>query len=249
MELIEGVINWTNDNSGFLSVVIFLLTLLIAWLSGLFQAINRKPKFRIDLIEHDSFGCIFDLKRTHNGLPINKTSFAIYLRVTNIGNAPSTIRKIKLGYIKSDLNPLWISSMMKNRQWISETISKDDFNVMFEGSSRGKVIPFLKQRNMNYNNSTDTYLQEGKSVNGMVYFEQMESFGNWVPRLSDDGRKANIVIMIRDVYNRKHTKHFDIKIVTPEDAFKYNSYFGQTQIEYFKDKSNEESDKAQSKSE
>ena len=107
---------------------------------------------------------------------------------------------------------------------------------MFENSDRGKTIPFLKQRNWKYANDTDTYLQEGKSQNGLVYFEQMESYGNWVPRLSDDGQKANIVIEIKDAYDRKHIKNFNIKMVTPEYAFRYNSYFGQTQIEYFKDK-------------
>jgi hypothetical protein len=249
MELLNEIIKWTNDNSGFLSVVIFVLTLVIAWLSGLFQAIRKKPKFKIDLIEHDSFGCIFDLNRTHNGLPVNKTSFAIYLRVTNIGNAPSTIGKIKLGYIKSDLKSLRTASRMKNRNWIPETISKDDFNVMFENSDRGKTIPFLKQRNWKYTNNTDTYLQEGKSQNGMVYFEQMESYGSWVPRLSDDGQKANIVIEIKDAYGRKHLKSFDIKMVTPEYAFRYNSYFGQTQIEYFKTEEAEDSGQEKSEAE
>jgi hypothetical protein len=234
MELLSKIIKWTNDNSGFISVVIFVLTLFIAWLSGLFQLIQRRPKFRIDLIEHDSFGCIFDLNRTHNDLPVNKTSFAVYLRLTNVGSAPSTIGKIRLGYVKSDLKPLWISSRLKNRKWIVETISKDDFNVLFEGSDRGKTIPFLKQRNRSYTNNNDTYLQEGRSQNGMVYFEQSESFGNWVPRLCPGEQKASIVIEIKDAYNRKHFGHFTIKMVTPEYAFRYNPYFGQTQIEYFK---------------
>jgi hypothetical protein len=156
------------------------------------------------------------------------------LRITNVGNAPSTIGKIKLGYIKSDLKALWIASMLRNRNWITETISKDDFNVWFENSDRAKTIPFLKQRNYSYTNDTNTYLQEGRSQNGMVYFEQVEAFGNWMPRLSDDGLKASIVIEVKDAYNKKHIRKFDIKMVTPEHAFSYNSYFGQTQIEYFK---------------
>jgi hypothetical protein len=247
MELLNKIIKWTNDNSGFLSVVIFFLTLSIAWISGLFQLIRKRPRFRIEVIEHDTFGCIFDLNRTHNGFPVNKTSFAIYLRVTNVGNAPSTIGKIKLGYIKSDLNPLWISSMLKNRNWIIETISKDDFNLMFENSDRGKTIPFLKQRNRDYVNSNDTYLQEGKSQNGMVYFEQLESYGNWVPRISNDGQKANVVIEVKDVYNRKHFGYFEVKMVTPTEAFRYNQYFGQTQIEYFKSEEKEDNKNQENK--
>jgi TPP-dependent trihydroxycyclohexane-1,2-dione (THcHDO) dehydratase len=93
MDILKQIINWSNENAGFISVIVFILTLLIAKVSGLFSAIRKKPKFQIDLIEAQTFGCIFDLQRTHNGFPVNKTSFAIYLRVTNIGNAPSSIGK------------------------------------------------------------------------------------------------------------------------------------------------------------
>jgi hypothetical protein len=220
------------ENAGFISVIVFIHC---AKVSGLFSAIRKKPKFQIDLIEAQTFGCIFDLQRTHNGFPVNKTSFAIYLRVTNIGNAPSSIGKIRLGYIKSDLKPLWIASKARNRNWIVETISKDDFNVNLENSERIKVIPFLKQRNRYYVNDIDTYLEVGKSRNGMVYFEQTESFGNWVPRISEKEEKTNILIEIKDAYGRKHQKSYDIKMVTPEYAFKHNPFFGQTEIEYFKD--------------
>lgn len=113
MDILKQIIKWSNENAGFISVLVFILTLLIAKASGLFSALRKKPKFRIELIENQSFGCIFDLKRTHKGFPVNKTSFAIYLRVTNIGNAPSSIGKIRLGYIKSDPRPLWIASKTK----------------------------------------------------------------------------------------------------------------------------------------
>lgn len=120
-----------------------------------------------------------------------------------------------------------------------ETIAKEDFNVNLENSERVKVIPFLKQRNRYYVNEIDTYLEVGKSRNGMVYFEQMESFGNWVPRLINKEEKANIVVEIKDAYGRKHLNSFDIKMVNPENAFKHNPYFGQTQIEYFNDNNEE----------
>ena len=108
MTYLEQVIKWTNDNSGFLSLILFLLTFFIAWISGLFRSLTQKPKFKIRVIDSCSFGTTFDLNRQHEGYPVTKTAFAIYLEITNIGNAPSSIGKIKLGYILSDFTPRFL---------------------------------------------------------------------------------------------------------------------------------------------
>lgn len=229
MNYLEEVIKWTNENSGFLSLLLFLLTLLIAWLSGLFRLLTKKPKFKIRVIEQCTFGTTFDLKRVHKDFPVTKTAFAIYLEITNIGNAPSSIGKIKLGYIKSDFTPRFFSK----RNWIKEVIAKDDFSVSFGESDKMKVYPFLKQRNSSYQNDTDTYLPIGRTINGIVYFEQWEAYGSWIPRLNKDEQSTNLKIKIKDSFDNSHTQSFDLKLVDANIAFSFNRFFGQTEKEYF----------------
>lgn len=230
MSFLEQIIRWTNENSGFLSLILFVLTLLIAWLSGLFQFLTKKPKLKIKVIEQCTFGTTLDLKREHAGYPVTKTAFAIYLEITNIGNAPTSIGKIKLGYIKSDFTPKFLS----RRNWINEVIAKDDFNITFGDSEKVKVYPFLKQRNSKYQNDIDTYLPIGRTTNGIVYFEQMEAYGSWMPRLNKDGHTTNLKIKVEDSFDNSHTKTFNLKLVEADTAFKFNPFFGQTEKEYFK---------------
>ena len=227
-ELFTDLINWTNKNSGFLGLLLFVLTLILGWISGLFKYIKKRPKFKIRIIKNATFGCIIDLDETHNNLPVHKTAFAIYLEVTNIGNAPSSIGKIKLGYLLSDLKPKWRTS----RNWIVETISKSDFIVEFENSDKARGFPFLKQANEIYG-KVDTYLEIGKSANGIVYFEQNEAYGSWMPRVNKDLKTTDLVIKIEDAFGGIHKKKFTLELVDPNYVLKFSPYFGQTQKEYF----------------
>ncbi|PCH76227.1 MAG: hypothetical protein COB98_06790 [Flavobacteriaceae bacterium] len=224
----KDIIDLANNNSGFLGLLLFVLTLFISWVSGLFKHIKKRPKFKIRIIENATFGCIIDLYRTHKNLPVNKTAFAIYIEVTNIGNAPSSIGKINLGYLLSDMKPKWRTS----RKWIVETISKSDFRVEFKGSDKLRVFPFLKQAN-EFQRNVDTYLEVGKSVSGIVYFEQNEAFGSWMPRLNKDLKTSDLIIKIEDAFGRCHKKKFTIELVDPNYSLKFSPYFGQTQHEYF----------------
>ena len=222
------IIDWTNKNSGFLGLLIFVLTLLISWISGLFKHIKKRPKFKIRIIENATFGCIIDLNKTHKDLPVNKTAFAIYIEVTNVGNAPSSIGKINLGYLLSDMKPKWRTS----RNWIVETFSKSDFRVEFNDSEKARGFPFLKQAN-EFQGKVDTYLEVGKSANGIVYFEQSEAFGSWMPRLNKDLKTTDLIIKIEDAFGKIHKKKFTIELVDPNYSLKFSPYFGQTQYEYF----------------
>ena len=231
-EKICDLITWTNQNSGFLGLLIFLTTLLIGWITGFFKFIRKQPKFKIRIIEQATFGCIIDLNRTYNNLPIHKTAVAVYMEVTNVGNAPASIGKIRLGYLLSDLRPKWRTS----RNWILETFAKSDFRVKFNDSDVIKGYPFLKQKNENFNNSTDNYLEVGKSVNGIVYFEAPESYGSWMPRLNKDLKSSDLKLEIKDSFGKKHTKRFTVNLVDPNHTLMINPYFGQTQYEYFIEK-------------
>jgi hypothetical protein len=234
-ELFTDIINWTNKNSGFLGLVLFIFTLLISWVSGLFKYIKKRPNFKIRIIEDATFGCIIDLNRTHKDLPISKTAFAIYIEVTNIGNASSSIGKINLGYLLSDMKPKWRTS----RNWIVETFSKSDFRVEFKNSDKVKGYPFLKQSNEVLGN-VDTYLEVGKSANGIVYFEQSEAFGSWMPRLNTDLKTTDLIIKIEDAFGGTHKKKFILELSDPNYTLKFSPYFGQTQYEYFINKKDEQ---------
>jgi hypothetical protein len=234
-KLISEIIEWTNKNSGFLGLMIFIITLTIGWISGLFNYFIKRPKFKLKIIEGATFGCIIDLNRTHKGFPVHKTAFAIYLEILNIGNAPSSIGRISLGYLLSDLRPKWRTS----RNWIPETFSKSDFRVEFKDSDIIKGFPFLKQYNVIINYHTDTYLEIGKSANGIVYFEESEAYGSWMPRLNKDLETTDLIIKVEDAFGKIHKKKFTIKLVDPNYTLKINPYFGQTQYEYFIEKENE----------
>jgi hypothetical protein len=202
MESLKFILKWTNDNSGFVSFLLFLVTLLIAWISGFFKMLVSKPKFKIEIINQCSFCCVFDLNKTHNNLPVHKSAFVIYVKITNIGKAPSSIGEIKLGYYKSDFTNKFLSK----RNWIQETISKEDFKFAFENSENLKVFPFLKQRNQLMPNENETYLPIGKQNNGVIYFEEQEAFGSWMPRENENEKTTDIKLVIEDMFGGKHSK-------------------------------------------
>lgn len=232
MDQIKEFIKWTNENSGFVSIILFVITFLIAWISGFFKFLTNKPKFKIEIIEQCSFCCVFDLNEKFKNLPVHKSAFVIYLRITNVGKAASSIGKIKLGYYKSDLKKKFFSK----RNWLNEAMVKDDFQFPFENSDKVKVYPFLKQRSEIMPSENDTYLLVGKQTNGIIYFEEQEAYGNWMPRQNEDGITTDIQILIEDMFEKKYKKNYKLKFNLPETALKYNKYFGQTYKEYFKEK-------------
>lgn len=232
--IIDKIIGWTNENSGFLGLLIFIASLIIGWVAGLFKYLRKRPKLNIKVIEEPTFGSIKDLEQEYKGYAVNKTAFAIYLEIANIGNAPSSIGEIRLGYLKRDLRPKWLTS----RVWLPETVSKTDFKIKFPNSEFTKVYPFLKQKNYSTNNETDTYLPVGKSITGIAYFEQPNAYGNYVPRLNKDLKTTDLLIKIKDVFGKSHKKKFTIKMVEPDYTLKFNPYFGQTQFEYKEESDN-----------
>lgn len=58
---------WSNDNSGFLSIILFLATIGIGWVSGIFALIRNKPKFKIDIINQCTFYSTLIQEETYKG--------------------------------------------------------------------------------------------------------------------------------------------------------------------------------------
>lgn len=218
-ETMEQLINWTNDNSGFLALILFLVTIFLGSVSGIFKALKRKPLLKVEVLPGPTFCASFDTPRTWNGHQTHRTAISLYLSITNVGSAPTDIKSIHVGY-KSQNHSFpfrWL--------WLKElTVSKSDF-VMDLGED-SKVFPFLMQKNQLADNQVDTYLLEGKRCNGVVYFEQEESWGNCLPRINENRMK--IKVRVYDVYGKDYSVTSVINKVTLDAARKVCEKFGET---------------------
>lgn len=149
----------------------------------------------------------------------------LYLSLTNVGFSPASIGSIKLGY-KRDCNWHFFKSRML---WIKETLSKSTFRApLADDNKKEKFYPFLKHPNEEQNlHPVDTYLNVGQSSNGIVYFEQFESWGNYLPKIVDN--KVKVVLIVEDSYGRKYKKKEVVKILPLQEVIdKYNASFAQT---------------------
>jgi hypothetical protein len=49
------IIKWSNENAGFLSIILFVVALFLGWISGIFQSLRKRPKFEIRIIPGQQF--------------------------------------------------------------------------------------------------------------------------------------------------------------------------------------------------
>ncbi len=219
MDLLSTTIEWTNKNSGFLGLIIFLTTMMLGWISGIFSSLRKKPKLEIDVLKGPTFCASFDTGRMFEGNLTHRTAISAYVEIVNIGSAPTDIKAIHIGYkSQSQKNPFkWF--------WLKEiTVAKSDF-MMKLGEDK-KIFPFLMQRNQLIEAEIDTYLLEGKRLNGIVYFEQEESWGEFLPKIENN--RMRIKVRVFDVYGRSYTATSTINKVTLEAAKNICEKFGET---------------------
>ncbi|TIH06227.1 hypothetical protein [Pseudomonas leptonychotis] len=225
-ELFTNASTWTNENQGVLTVALFIVTVFFGWFSGIFSALRRKPKFKIETIPGPTFSCTYLTGNKHNEYDAHQTAIAIYLYISNVGAAPSSIHKIRIAY-HWNLTP-WSFIWLKNTIgwfWIEhQAVAITDFQAKIGGSI--KVYPFLTQRNYLSPAKSETFLEVGQSTNGVVYFEQPESWGGCFPK--SDKQQVKVKIEITDVFGRRHKATIRIPAVSLEEARKYNPEFGNT---------------------
>lgn len=224
---ISKVVDWLNQNQGLLTLLLFILTGVFAWFSGVFSALRRKPKFIIRLLDGPTFCCKFPTGEIYNDkYTIHRVGFALYLKVANIGSASSNIDSVSIGY-KWSVN-LFSFSGIRYRIgsfWLREqAVALEDFHVEIGDSI--KVYPFLFQRNSMTSGHNETYLNIGQSVNGVVYFEQSDSWGGCFP-ISKNGY-VKIKIYIQDTFGKNHKSVHKISMLSLTEAKKYNPLFGET---------------------
>ncbi|NOU24291.1 MAG: hypothetical protein HOO90_01995 [Methylotenera sp.] len=217
MEILELIIKWTNDNSGFISVLIFFVTIFLGWVSGVFRAILRRPKIEIS-ISQPSFFCNFDLGRKKEGNSTHRTAAVVYVTITNSGSAPTTIKDIQLGYhnYSFKFTFFWF--------WLSSVPSLRDFGHTVGENLR--VFPFFFQRSMLMNSVGKTYLLEAQRETGIVYFEQEESWGSFKPRV----KNGNVKIKLKAHYvnGLVTSKTYLVPMHDLAHARKFSPEFGNT---------------------
>ena len=226
MYMISEIVKWTNDNQGVVTVLVFLCTLAIGWASGIFQSLRRKPRFRIEVLPGPSLCSTFLTGEKFNGYDVHRTAIAVYLKVTNIGSAPSSIDNVSVGYHwhLNKLNWMWLKYRLM-WFWLDHPIvSMQDFQYDFGDNI--KIYPFLLQGTVSIMKSPKAYLLVGQSENGVVYFEQPESWGGCFP--SPERGETKIRVRIRDSFGKAHYKTTRVPVVPLEEAKKYCPAFGDT---------------------
>lgn len=214
----QEVIDWTNENSGFLTLALFVATLLLGWVSGIFRALMHKPRFKIGINQGPTFISSFPSGKEFNGAETHRTAAAIYLSVTNTGTAPAQIVSVRLGYHNHSFKYtfLWF--------WLNSTPAISDFGHTIGKNLR--VFPFLFQKNYLAAHPAATYLRPGQDTAGVVYFEQPVSWGGFKPRINKG--KTKIKVLVKDSFGNRYTKKFTIDVVDLDYAKKFNSNFGNT---------------------
>ena len=147
--------------------------------------------------------------------------------ITNIGNAPASIERISVAYHWNitTLNLLWVRYRLFWFWLTQQAVIMEDFSYDF--GENVKIYPFLFQKSYLLPSASDSlYLKEGQNTNGVVYFEQDESYGGCFPYPKRQQTKIKVAII--DSYGRKHIKKFLIPIVPLDEAKKYNPFFGET---------------------
>ncbi|WP_082076331.1 hypothetical protein [Ralstonia mannitolilytica] len=218
-----------NDNQGVVSVAIFAATLVLGWVSGIFSALRRRPRFKIQWIDGPTFVCTFPTGKKHNEFDVHRTGVALYLKIANTGSAASSIEQISVGYHwhVAPFSRAWFKYGIR-RFWLhAQTAAISDFQT--EIGENIKVYPFLTQRSIYAVTRAATYLEPGQAENGVVYFEQQDSWGGCYPNSSAKGTRLKVCL--RDVFGGKHVARLTVPNVTLEHARKYNPSFGKTLAE------------------
>jgi len=228
-EIYTQASKWSNDNQGVVSLAIFVVTLALGWVSGIFSALRRKPKFRLGLIDGPTFCCTYQVGKEYQNHEVHRTGIALYLSVANTGSAASSIMNVSVGY-HWHLKPFSFQWLRYSIGWFwltKQATSLADFQVSIGGNI--KVYPFLLQRNNLSPGKAKTFLQVGQSTNGVLYFEQEDSWGGCFPSPKNDF--VTIKVCVEDVFQTKHKAKFRIPFVPMEYARKYNPSFGTTLAE------------------
>jgi len=226
MDTYTKIADWLNNNTGVLALLIFFTTIFLGWVSGIFAALRRKPRFKVRLINGPTFSCTYLTGKRKGDYDVHRTGIALYLSIANTGSSPSSIDYISMAY-HWNVKPLSLLWLKNSIGWFwlhQQAASLEDFQCKIGESI--KVYPFLFQATTLGSYKTETYLNIGQSTNGVVYFEQPDSWGGCFPKAVNETVK--IKVTLHDSFGKKHAYKFKIPSVSIEYARKYNPSFGKT---------------------
>ena len=218
-EILNNMVDLINKNSGVVQISLFFLSLIIAWVAGLFKYLQRKPKFIIKLLEGPT-----QYSEIETG-EMKRACFSLYLKIANIGQSSSSIKSIKIIY-KTDTPRFSILNFFD--KWSSNihlTINLSNFEHSLNNEDKipKKQYPFLIQHNEIIDNP-DKFLERGKSTQGVIYFESEKYNEKDKPKIKEG--LCVVKIYIKDVFSNKHVFKVKVPYKTIEEAKKYNSDFG-----------------------
>ena len=210
-------------------MAVFVATISFGWLSGIFSALRRKPKLTFQLIEGPTFCCTYPTGKMHGTFPVHRTGIALYLRISNVGSAATSLENISVGYHCS-IRPFSIQWLRYRVGWLwlnDQIAAIHDFQAKI--GENIKIYPFLIQASILSGRSSDSFLVPGQSTNGVVYFEQSDSWGGFFPVAGHAG--VRVKVAIRDTFGKRHSAKFTVPAVSMEQARAYNPSFGKTLAE------------------
>lgn len=181
---------------------------------------------KINLLPGPTFCCTYLIGDKHGEYDVHRTGVALYMHIANIGSAPSSIERVSIGY-HWNITPFSIQWLKYRIGWFwlhDQIAALMDFQANI--GENLKIYPFLTQKSILSGESAETYLEVGRSTNGVVYFEQSDSWGACSPVVRDNNVKLRV--RITDVFGNKHEATFDVPVVSFEEARKYNPSFGKT---------------------
>jgi hypothetical protein len=216
-------INWCDTHSGFLSLVLFLITLLIGWLGGFFKYIGQKPKFTPSLIQGPSFVTIVPSDTKFEGRSTHRVVISLYLSIANTGSAAGSIFSISAAY---KFPPTSLKEFFKSRwNFIKETVALSDFSRQI--GDHVKVYPFIRQKSFFFDSKGSTYFRVGEIHNGITYFENENlAYGSHRPIVKNGLIKIKLKII--DSFGRQHIKVIPVPEVSVEAARLYSKHIGNT---------------------
>jgi len=218
----KNIIELANDNSGFLSLVLFIITIIFTWTSGILKSLIKKPNLKVKFLDKMTFYSI--LESDENFIPTNqidtKAGFVLYVSISNIGYKKTTIDKVSLGY-KKDKN----SILFKNKfQWIFQCNPIVNFEInMSKGvkiTLNSLLINVGSEKKSNINS-----IEVGSNIIGTLYFEQLKVKNDPNPYQNIEG-SIDVILQVEDIYGKSYKFKTKLSKVPIKQAIKYNSYFG-----------------------
>jgi hypothetical protein len=230
---LQEITKWLNDNQGLLTLILFFASLVLGWVSGIFRALIKKPKFKIRVVPKMTFCTVYLTGEKYTPpnqgtYDVHKTAFVVYLEITNVGSAPSNLGKTKIGYYKDDGKSTWF----QKRLWIMESNVLADFAIP-TGDGQSIRIPHLRYSNPQFDQTYNGFLEVGQSIIGAAYFEQLSSWGNNYPR--EKNGMVKIQVCVKDAFNNSYSKNATVPIKSLNEMLRYNPRFGFTQHLFDKD--------------